>query len=58
MPSSHVGLVSNPLALAALADRLAQDPAHPEPFDWATCLKRSLLGASAPASASPAAEVA
>jgi pimeloyl-ACP methyl ester carboxylesterase len=42
VPSSHVGLVSNPLALAVLADRLAQDPHHPEPFEWSRCLRRSL----------------
>ena len=44
VPSSHVGLVSNPLALAVLADRLAQDPRHPRPFDWSSCLRRTLLG--------------
>lgn len=44
VPSSHVGLVSNPLALAVLADRLAQDPDDPEPFSWARCLKRFALG--------------
>jgi pimeloyl-ACP methyl ester carboxylesterase len=32
--SSHVGLVSNPLALMVLVDRLAQDPLFPEPFSW------------------------
>ena len=42
--SSHVGLVSNPLALAVLADRLAQDPEDPEPFSWPRCLKRFALG--------------
>jgi pimeloyl-ACP methyl ester carboxylesterase len=47
VPSSHVGLVSNPLALAVLADRLAQDPEHPEPFEWGRCLRRSLVGAPA-----------
>jgi pimeloyl-ACP methyl ester carboxylesterase len=46
VPSSHVGLVSNPLALAAIADRLAQDPLDPQPFNWARCLHRSLLGGS------------
>jgi pimeloyl-ACP methyl ester carboxylesterase len=45
VPSSHVGLVSNPLALAVLADRLAQDPDDPEPFEWGRCLKRFALGA-------------
>ena len=44
VPSSHVGLVSNPLALAVLADRLAQDPSAPEPFSWPRCLKRFALG--------------
>jgi pimeloyl-ACP methyl ester carboxylesterase len=47
VPSSHVGLVSNPLALAVLADRLAQDPEDPEPFDWSRCLRRSLAGVGA-----------
>ena len=32
--SSHVGLVSNAAVLAALTDRLAQDPLFPEPFSW------------------------
>jgi hypothetical protein len=45
VPSSHVGLVSNPLALAVLADRLAQDPDAPEPFAWGPCLKRFTFGA-------------
>jgi pimeloyl-ACP methyl ester carboxylesterase len=49
VPSSHVGLVSNPLALAALTDRLGQDPLAPDPFDWARCLRRSLLGPARPA---------
>jgi pimeloyl-ACP methyl ester carboxylesterase len=44
VPSSHVGLVSNPLALAALADRLAQDPRDPQPFEWTSCLRRTLVG--------------
>ena len=44
VPSSHVGLVSNPLALAALDDRLAQDPHHPEPFKWSRAVWRSVLG--------------
>jgi hypothetical protein len=38
--SSHAGLLSNPLSLAVLADRLAQDPADPLPFDWGRCLRR------------------
>ena len=44
VPSSHTGLAANPLALAALADRLAQDPADPRPFDWRRCLRRAVLG--------------
>ncbi len=48
VPSSHVGLVSNPLALAALADRLAQDPVAWRPFSWRTALaRRARLGAAA-----------
>ena len=33
-PSSHIGLVSNPLVLAVVTDRLAQDPDAPVPFSW------------------------
>jgi pimeloyl-ACP methyl ester carboxylesterase len=33
IPSSHLGLGVNPLALYALADRLRQDPAHWQRFD-------------------------
>jgi len=40
VPSSHVGLVSNPLALAVLADRLAHvDSAH-VPFGWRACVRQ------------------
>jgi pimeloyl-ACP methyl ester carboxylesterase len=31
--ASHIGLGLNPLAMIAIADRLAQDPAHWQPFD-------------------------
>ena len=31
--ASHIGLGLNPLAMMAIADRLAQDPAHWTPFD-------------------------
>jgi pimeloyl-ACP methyl ester carboxylesterase len=34
VPSSHIGLVSNPLVLAVITDRLAQDPLAPAPFSW------------------------
>jgi pimeloyl-ACP methyl ester carboxylesterase len=40
VPSSHLGLVSHPLALAALDDRLAQDPTDWQPFSWSRCLAR------------------
>jgi len=53
VPSSHVGLVSNPLALAVVTDRLAQDPLHPEPFDWVRCLTRSVLGSAPGTPADP-----
>jgi hypothetical protein len=51
VPSSHVGLVSNPLALAVVVDRVAlavvvdqvaQDVDDRTTFDWAGCLRRSL----------------
>lgn len=42
--SSHVGLVSNPLALAVVSDRLAQDVSAAEPFEWGRCVRRSLFG--------------
>lgn len=32
--SSHVGMVANPLVLAAVVDRLQQDPANWAPFAW------------------------
>lgn len=32
--SSHVGMVANPLVLAVVVDRLAQDPAEWQPFTW------------------------
>jgi len=44
VPSSHLGLLTNPLALAVLADRLAQDTRHPAPFNWGRCLSRGFLG--------------
>jgi pimeloyl-ACP methyl ester carboxylesterase len=43
VPSSHVGLLTNPVSLAALDDRLAQDPADWQPFDWSRCLKRMVM---------------
>ena len=51
VPSSHVGLVSNPLALAALDDRLAQDPHDPEPFEWGRALRRLAVGGPGPEAA-------
>jgi hypothetical protein len=44
VPSSHVGLLTNPLSLAVLADRLAQDPDDWRAFHWGTCLKHAFLG--------------
>lgn len=46
VPSSHVGLVSNPLVLAVVTDRLAQDPDRPEPFGWRRVLGSQLVRAS------------
>lgn len=46
VPSSHIGLVSNPLVLAVVTDRLAQDPAAPLPFSWRRVLGSSLGWAS------------
>lgn len=43
VPSSHTGLTSNPLVLAALTERLAvPDPAHRPPFRWARALQLPL----------------
>ncbi len=47
MLSSHVGLVSNPVSLAVVADRLAQDPASWRPFDWGTLPEGPFRGPSA-----------
>jgi pimeloyl-ACP methyl ester carboxylesterase len=47
VPSSHIGLVANPLALAALTDRLLQDPTSPVAFDWRRCLRGAVLGNAA-----------
>ena len=43
-----MGLLANPLSLAALADRLAQDPDDWHAFDWSTCLRRTILGRPQP----------
>jgi pimeloyl-ACP methyl ester carboxylesterase len=43
VPSSHVGLVANPLALAAVVDRLAQEPDDIAPFSWRVALSRSVF---------------
>jgi pimeloyl-ACP methyl ester carboxylesterase len=43
VPSSHVGLVSNPITLAVVADRLAQDPEDIAPFGWGRAVRRSVL---------------
>jgi hypothetical protein len=49
VPSSHVGLVSNPLVLAALTDRLARLDAEHLPFSWSTCLRSMLTAEPSPA---------
>lgn len=41
--SSHVGMVSNPLVLAVVLDRLQQDPSAWQPFDLRQCLGRTFL---------------
>lgn len=46
--SSHVGLVSNPLALAALTDRLAHVDSVHIPFGWRGCVERMFTMSSAP----------
>lgn len=38
VPSSHFGLVSNPLVIAVLRERLAQDPPQREPFGYSAVL--------------------
>ena len=38
--ASHIGLGLNPLAMVAIADRLAQEPAHWKPFDASAGLRR------------------
>lgn len=59
VPSSHTGLPANPLSLAAVTDRLAQeDPRHPEPFSWPTALRtlapRPLPAVRRPGAGAPA----
>jgi len=40
VPSSHVGLVANPLVLDVVVDRLTQNPNDWQPFSWRTALGR------------------
>jgi hypothetical protein len=40
VPSSHIGLVANPLELDVVVDRLTQDPLNWEPFSWRSALGR------------------
>lgn len=42
--SSHIGLVSNPLSLAVVSDRLAHEHPADAAFLWRRCLHRSLFG--------------
>ena len=52
VPSSHVGLVSNPLALAALTDRLAHIDSPHVTFGWRGCVQR-MFATPSPADPSP-----
>lgn len=38
VPSSHIGLVANPLVLDVVVDRLCQDPNNWQPFTWRSAL--------------------
>lgn len=40
VPSSHLGMVANPLVLDVVVDRLTQDPDNWQPFQWRTALGR------------------
>ncbi|PWN03189.1 alpha/beta hydrolase [Nocardioides silvaticus] len=44
VPSSHVGMVANPLVLDVVVDRLTQDLADWEAFSWRTALARKWAG--------------
>ncbi len=48
--SSHVGLVSSPLVLAALTDRLAHIDSPHVPFGWRGCVQRMFTTSPPPAS--------
>jgi len=50
--SSHVGLVSNPLALDALTDRIAHIDSGQGPFGWRGCVQR-MFAAPSPTAPSP-----
>ncbi len=58
VPSSHVGLVSNPLALAALTDRIAHIDSGPGAFGWRGCIQRMFTPPSAPTASPEAVRVA
>lgn len=49
VPSSHVGMVANPLVLAVVVDRLEQDPAAWRPFTWGGLVGRPAAPVAAPA---------
>jgi poly(3-hydroxyalkanoate) synthetase len=40
VPSSHVGMVANPLVLDVVVDRLCQDPGNWQEFSWSSALSR------------------
>ena len=46
VPSSHVGMVANPLVLDVVVDRLCQDPQDWQEFSWRGALARKWVGAS------------
>jgi pimeloyl-ACP methyl ester carboxylesterase len=45
VPSSHVGMVANPLVLDVVVDRLCQDPADWQTFTWRSALARKWVPA-------------
>jgi pimeloyl-ACP methyl ester carboxylesterase len=54
VPASHVGMGLNPLAMYAIADRLAQDPAHWKPFAPTGAKRWLFRGAPAADASAPA----
>jgi poly(3-hydroxyalkanoate) synthetase len=44
VPTSHVGMVANPLVLDVVVDRLCQDPEDWQDFSWRAALGRKWAG--------------